>query len=85
MTDTLFHKSVILKDCNFHKLDSYLQEGLEITHRKEANGENYATLQGTKSQINNYLQEAPILSDRLRTLNTLPKYRIINSIKVRVQ
>ena len=56
-------------------------EGLDITHRKNENNEDYATLAGTKQQINQYLQDAPILSDRLRTLNTLPKYRIIGTKK----
>ena len=39
-----------------------------------ANNEVYSTLQGTKQQINHYLQEAPELSSRLRTLNNLPKF-----------
>lgn len=87
MTDTLFHKSVILKDFDIHKdIHSIpLSKGLEISHRQKENKEDYITLAGTKQQINSYLQDAPILSDRLRTLNSLPKYRVINSKKVRIQ
>jgi hypothetical protein len=75
---TLFKKSVILKDWS---LNPPLSEGLDITHRKNENNEDYATLVGTKQQINSYLQDANILSDRLRTLNSLPKYRIIGTKK----
>jgi len=89
MTDTLFHKSVILKNINIQNRNDILKipikEGLDITHRQMENNEVYSTLQGTKEQINHYLQNAPVLSDRLRTLNNLPKYRIINTRKVRVQ
>jgi len=89
MTDTLFHKSVILKNINIQNRNDILgipiKEGLDITHRQMPNNEVYSTLQGTKEQINHYLQSAPLLSDRLRTLNNLPKYRIINTKKVRVQ
>jgi hypothetical protein len=74
-------KNVILKNYNIVPVG---QEGLEITHRKEANGENYMSLVGTKAQINTYLQDKPVLSDRLRTLNSIPKYRIINSVKKRI-
>jgi hypothetical protein len=81
---TLFKKSVILRDWN-PELYCPKSEGLEITHRRESNSEDYATLYGTKQQINQYLQDAPILSERLRTLNNLPKYRIINTTKVRIQ
>ena len=71
-------KNVILKD---FKIRHGLPEGLEITNRKRENNENHMSLMGTKQQINQYLQDKPILSERLRTLNNLPKYRIINSIK----
>jgi hypothetical protein len=75
-------KNVILKDFNI--TDKGLSEGLDIIHRKQPNGENYATLTGTKQQINHYLQDKPTLSDRLRTLNNLPKFRIINTTKERI-
>ena len=77
----LFSKSVILKDW---RLNPPLSEGLDITHRRNENSEDYATLAGTKQQINQYLQDAPILSDRLRILNSLPKYRIIGTKKERI-
>lgn len=89
MTGTLFHKSAILKNINIQNRNDILgiptPKGLDITHRQMPNNEDYVTLQGTKQQINDYLQEAPEMSSRLRTLNNLPKYRIINSVKVRVQ
>ena len=72
-------KNVILKEYNV--TDKGLQEGLEITHRRNENNECYMSLVGTPAQINHYLQDKPVLSDRLRTLNTVPKYRIINTIK----
>ena len=79
---TLRIKNVILKDHNITRHD--LTEGLEIIHRKEENNENYMTLTGTKQQINTYLQDKPVLSDRLRTLNNLPKFRIINTYRERI-
>jgi hypothetical protein len=84
MSLSLFKKSVILREWN---PDKYAPNstGLEITHRKQENNEDYATLAGTKAQINQYLQDVPLLSERLRTLNSLPKYRIINTRKVRIQ
>ena len=54
-------------------------EGLDVINRKQENNENYQSLTGTKQQINQYLQDKPILSERLRTLNSVPKYRIINT------
>jgi hypothetical protein len=81
--DTLFRKNVILKD--FNVTSDGLSEGLEIKHRLQPNNENYMSLMGTKAQINSYLQNKPILSERLRTLNDLPKWRIINTTKVHIQ
>jgi len=74
-------KNVILKD---YKITHDLSPGLEIRHRREENDENYMSLMGTKQQINQYLRDKPVLSDRLRTLNDLPKYRIINTTKTRI-
>ena len=73
-------KNVILKKFNITELPIGF-EGLDIIHRKEQNGENYMTLTGSKQQINNYLQDKPILSERLRTLNDIPHFRIINTVK----
>ncbi len=61
------------------KITHDLPEGLDVLHRKEQNGEDYVSLTGTKQQINTYLQDKPILSERLRTLNNIPKYRIIDT------
>jgi len=82
---TLFRKNVILREFNIHNPKTPLSEGLDVKHRRQPNGEDYVSLMGTKPQINNYLQEAPILSERLRTLNDLPKMRVINTTKVNIQ
>jgi len=71
-------KNVVLRDSVIRPVGI---EGLDIINRQSNNGENYMTLTGTKAQINTYLQDKPVLSDRLRTLNNIPKYRIINTIK----
>jgi len=81
MTDTLFRKDVILNEGITH--DLYL--GLEKKNRINENGENYVSLMGTKQQINRYLQDKPIISERLRTLNDIPHYRIINTKKIVIQ
>lgn len=74
-------KNVILKD---YVIRPCQPEGLEIINRREENGENYMSLTGTKGQINDYLQDKPILSERLRTLKNIPHYRIINTTKVEI-
>ena len=79
---TLFRKDVILKD---FVIRHDLTKGLEIINRKEDNNENYMSLVGTKQQINTYLQDKPVLSDRLRTLNNLPKFRLIGTNKEVIQ
>lgn len=80
MTDTLFRKNVVLNEGITHDL----YEGLEKKNRI-IDGYNYVSLMGTKEQINKYLQDKPIISERLRTLNDLPHYRIINTKVVRIQ
>ena len=81
MSSSLRIKNIIMKD---YVIRHDLLKGLEIANRKEENNENYMSLMGTKQQINHYLQDKPVLSDRLRTLNNVPKYRIINSVKKRI-
>jgi hypothetical protein len=80
---TLFRKNVILRGHDIHSIP--LSEGLEKKNRFEQNNENHVSLMGTKQQINTYLQDAPIISERLRTLNDLPKMRVINTTKVNIQ
>jgi len=80
---TLFRKNVILRGHDIHKIP--LSVGLEKKNRLVDNNENYASLMGTKQQINRYLQDAPILSERLRTLRDLPRMRVINTTKVMIQ
>ena len=85
MTDTLYLKNVILKQHDILRVRNL--PGMDAIHRKQENNENYVTLTGTKQQINKYLQECGnnILSERLRTLNNLPKYRLIGTTKVMIQ
>jgi hypothetical protein len=81
---TLFRKNVTLRNySDFRKIK--LEPGLEAKHRLSDNNEDYVSLMGTKPQINRYLQEANIISERLRTLNDLPKMRIINTKVERIQ
>jgi hypothetical protein len=80
---TLFRKNVILRGHDIHSIP--LSKGLEKKNRLVDNNENHVSLMGTKQQINRYLQDAPIVSERLRTLNDLPKMRVINSVKVNIQ
>jgi len=88
MTQALFRKNAILKNySDIFMPNRKIQEGLEITHRRNENGEDYASLVGTKVQINRYLQDNAnaIVSERLRTLKSIPQYRIINTHKIRIQ
>ena len=80
---TLFRKNVILRGHDIRSIP--LEKGLEKKTRFMDNNESYVTLIGNKQQINRYLQDAPIVSERLRTLNDLPKMRIINTTKVNIQ
>jgi hypothetical protein len=85
---TLYRKSVVLRDFNIHKdLHSIaLKEGLEAAYKQLDNNESYATfIDSSKESINNQLAELNITSDRVRRLNDIPKYRIINSKKERIQ
>jgi len=75
---------VNIKNVILNKRHRYLETGLEYLERKEDNGEIHMSLTGTKPQINRYLQDAPILSERLRTLKNVPHYRIINDYKVEI-
>ena len=80
----LFIKNVELKEYNDSKFPHIT--GLDEKHRRGENGENLLSLMGTKAQINSYLQTAAkdIISERCRTLNDLPKYRIINTTVKRI-
>jgi len=81
---TIFRKNVILRNFNDFP-NKKLETGLELTHRKYENNEDYCSLMGTKPQINTYLQNADIISDRCRTLKSVPKYRVINTKVERIQ
>jgi hypothetical protein len=80
---TLYRKNVVLRGHDIHSIP--LETGLEKKNRLVDNNENHVTLIGTKQQINRYLQDAPIVSERLRTLNDLPRMRVINTTKVMLQ
>ena len=73
--------NIKIKNVILNKHHPYLEEGLEYMERFRENGEVHMSITGTKQQINRYLQDAPILSERLRTLNNVPHFRIINTIK----
>jgi hypothetical protein len=87
--ETQFSKSIILKDFDIHKNinDIPVPKGIGITHRQSENNECFQILQGTRFQINKYCQDAGnhLLSERSRHFANLPKYRVYNNIKVRVQ
>lgn len=80
---TLFRKNVVMRGHDFRSIP--LSKGLEKLNRLVDNNENNISITGTKAQINDYLQHAPIVSERLRTLNSLPKMRIIGTQKVNIQ
>jgi hypothetical protein len=85
---TLYRKSVVLRDFDIHK-DRYnisLKEGLEVAWKQSDNKECYATfIHNDKEEINNKLSELNIASDRVRTLKEIPKFRVINTVKERIQ
>jgi len=78
--DNLRIKNVVLNDNIIRPVGI---KGLDVINR-DIEGKNYQTLTGTKQQINEYLQDKPVLSERMRTLQNLPKYRIIDTKKVEI-
>ncbi len=80
---SLFRKNVVIRGQDIHMIP--LTPGLDKKNRFVDNNENQVTLIGTKAQINSYLQDAPVVSERLRTLNDLPRMRVINTTKVHIQ
>ena len=87
---TLYRKSVILKDWNIQR-DAWsipLSPTLEASHIPISieNEESYLTLiSNSKEEINNKLSQFPVLSDRARTLKSIPKMRIIQGKVERIQ
>jgi len=63
---------------------NYREPGLEHLQRWEQNGEVHASITGEPQQINRYLQDAPILSERLRTLKNIPHYRTFKDTIVEI-
>ena len=85
---SLYRKTVRLKNFDFYKDVPKLRlpVGMEAQHKKLDNNEAFATyIHNSKEEINNKLAELPILSDRVRTLNQVPKCRIINTKVERIQ
>ncbi len=89
--------TVHLKNWNFRTHNNYhAKKGIDIAYKliDTKNKEAYATLYGSekdgvyKDTINDELSKLEkkfILSDRCRTVNNLPKYKVINSVKERIQ
>jgi hypothetical protein len=75
---------VNIKNVTIKNPYKYTEPGLEMLQTKQDNGEINVSLTGNKQQINRYLQDAPILSERLRTLKNIPHYRIINSTRIEI-
>ena len=83
-------KSVLLKDFNVNKdvrpFTPYKQ-GVEVKWQQSDNNETYASIVAeNKQEINKQLSllSNKIVSERCRTLNSLPKFRIINTTKKRI-
>lgn len=75
---------VNIKNVTLKSPYKYIETGLEMLETKVDNGEINVSLTGSKAQINRYLQDAPILSEHLRTLKNVPHYRQINSTLVEI-
>ena len=83
---TLYSKSLELKDFKINPDVSYFvpKKGIEVKWQ-EKEGSIFATLIANKRKIlQQQANELPVLSDRARTLKNLPKMRIINNHKVRI-
>jgi hypothetical protein len=85
-------KHVLLKDFNLSDTAQFQPDkDIEIKWQQDAdlkkNNETHASFIGNnKTEINNQLSKLSnhILSERVRTLNEIPKYRIINTVKRRI-
>jgi hypothetical protein len=75
---------VNIKNVTIKSPYKYTEPGLEMLETKQDNNEINVSLTGSKAQINRYLQDAPILSERLRTLKNIPHYRIINTKRIEI-
>jgi len=83
---TLYSKSLELKNFKIFPDVSYFvpKKGIEVKWQ-EKDDSTFATLIGNNKRIlQQQANELPVLSDRARTLKNLPKFRIINSKKVRI-
>jgi hypothetical protein len=97
---TLYRKSVILRDWDIQKkVEGFKPKtGINVAWQQVEgnNNECYATLIGsnskyqalsqriTKEDIHNQLAEMPVMSDRVRTLNSLPKGHTLGTVKERI-
>ncbi len=82
-------KNVLLKDFNVNRDVAPFQpnKDIEIKWQQTDNNQTYASIIGNnKQEINKQLSTLnnKIVSERCRTLNNLPKWRIINTTKRRI-
>lgn len=88
---TLYKKSIQLNDFQINRdVRSFVPiKGIEIKWQQneedKKNNEGFATLIASKRKIlDQQASLMPLLSERVRTLQNLPKFRIINTVKERI-
>jgi len=79
-------KNVQLKDFSLSNVKAFNPElNIDIKWYQDLdskkNNETYASIIGNKQDINNQLSKLPILSDRVRTLNNIPKSHTVGNVK----
>lgn len=82
----LYKKSVILNDFKIDRdVRSFVpKKGIEVKW-EDVEGQTYATLIGkNKKVLDQQANELPLLSERVRTLKSLPKFRIIGTKKEKI-
>ena len=82
-------KTVNLKNWNISNVRNFTpyKEGVEVKWHQDEKDETYASIiANNKQEINKQLDlmSKNILSERVRTLNNVPKFRIINTQKKRI-
>lgn len=75
-------KHVVMPDG--FKVNPYDLMGLDIKNTYVDNEKKFFSMIGSKQQIDRYLTKYQPVSERLRTLNSIPKYRVIETTKVEV-
>jgi len=74
-------KHVQLGDFNLNDVESFIpNKDIEVKWQQADNNTTYASFIGSKTDINNQLDSLNnIISDRVRTLREIPKFRIIKT------